>query len=185
MRLEAARLFGFQHAASLIQTGVRPERAMPAPPATIGGRPTSLGFIAMLNAYRASGGAVSGDALGQLLQDHQRGDHVGLAKLIALGHVFAFEWRGRFWIPMFQLDGRDLSCKPGPSQVRAELPASLSGWAVAAWFAEPNALLEGQRPVDLMDSNSPAVLDAARHSVYADTPAPNVAVVPGREPRRD
>jgi len=164
MRLEAARLFGFQHAASLIQTGVRPERAMSVLPAMTGSRPSSSGFIAMLKTYRASGGVASGDAVGQLLQDHQRGDYVSLATLIAFGNVFAFEWRGNIWIPMFQLDGRDLSCKPGPGQVRAELPGSSSGWAVAAWFAEPNALLDGRYPVDLMDSNFPAVLDAARRA---------------------
>ncbi|WP_310383432.1 antitoxin Xre/MbcA/ParS toxin-binding domain-containing protein [Roseateles sp.] len=49
----------------------------------------------------------------------------------------------------------------GAQHVRAELPQPWSDWAVAAWFAAANAHLEGQRPVDRLDSDLDAVLQAA------------------------
>jgi hypothetical protein len=124
--------------------------------------PSSRGFIAMLEAYRPTGGLAPGDFLCRSLQAHQRGDLAHLARLIVDRRVFVLDWRGDSWIPMFQLDGQDLSCRPGPALVRAELEGIVSGWAVAAWFAEPNALLEGRRPVNLVESDLPHVLHAAR-----------------------
>jgi hypothetical protein len=46
----------------------------------------------------------------------------------------------------------------------------MSNWAVAAWFVEPNALLEARRPVELIDADLGAVLAAARGHATARTP---------------
>ncbi len=116
----------------------------------------------MLEAFRSTGGLAPGNLLCQSLLDHQRGDLSHLARLIVDRRLFVFDWRGDSWIPMFQFDGHDLTCKPGPARVRAELPGLCSGWAVAAWFAQPNAKLDGCRPVALMDSDLAAVVEAAR-----------------------
>jgi len=133
--------------------------------------PSSRGFIAMLEAYRATGGLAPGNFLCRSLQAHQRGDLGHLARLIVDRRVFVLDWRGDSWIPMFQFDGQDLSCKPGPALVRAELEGIASGWAVAAWFAEPNVLLEGRRPVNLVESDLPHVLHAARcRTTVAEAP---------------
>jgi len=150
---------------------VRPgEHAVPALAATadhapgddIDPRPSSRGFIAMLEAYRATGGLVPGNFLRRSLQVHQRGDLVHLVRLIVDRRIFVLDWRDDSWIPMFQFDAHDLSCRPGVALVRAELTGLSSGWAVAAWFAQPNALLEGRRPVNLMASDLAHVLHAAR-----------------------
>jgi hypothetical protein len=95
------------------------------------------------------------------------GDAVSLAKLVHSGGVFGFEWRGSLWIPMFQFDANDLSVRRGPQRVRAALPKSCQGWALAAWFASPNASLHEDRPVDLLPLDLGAVIDAA-----ARTPSP-------------
>ena len=124
--------------------------------------PSSRRFIAMLEAYRSTGGLAPGDFLCRSLQEHQRGDIGHLSRLIVDRRVFVLDWRGDSWIPMFQFDRRDLSCKPAPALVRAELEGLTSGWGLAAWFAQPNALLEGRRPVNLMESDLPHVLHAAR-----------------------
>lgn len=142
----------------------RPTPEVPAdPPAVvIDRRPSSAGFAALLSAYRSSGGTARGDDLARLLADHHRGDYVSLARLIVAGDVFGFEWRQTLWIPMFQFDARDLAIKQGARQVLAELTADFDGWALAAWFANGNTWLGGHRPVDLLDRDLPAVLDAAR-----------------------
>ena len=119
-------------------------------------------FTALLSAFRASGGTARGDDLARLLEDHQHGDFVSLARLIAKGHVFGFDWRGVLWIPMFQYDLCTLAIRAGPQQVLAELAGAFDGWALASWFAQPNAWLGDRRPVDLLDSDLAGVLQAAR-----------------------
>ncbi len=124
--------------------------------------PSSRGFIEMLEAYRPTGGLAPGHFLHRSLQDHQRGDLSRLARLIVDRRIFVLDWRGDSWIPMFQFDGNDLACKPGPALVLDELKTLSSGWAVAAWFARPNELLDGCRPVNVMESDLTRVLEAAR-----------------------
>lgn len=141
----------------------------PVPPATeihrdggLGAVPTSRGFVKMLSAYHASGGMARGDNLGRLLDDWQCGDFVSLARLIASGEIFSFRWHGENWVPMFQFDLRDLSCRPGPRQVSAELKSVFDDWTLAVWFIQPNSWLQAQRPLALLESDLPAVLQAAR-----------------------
>ena len=120
------------------------------------------GFVTLLEAFRASGGTAPGDIVGRLLEDHQVGGTVSLAKLVHSGQVFGFEWRSRLWIPMFQFNPDDLSIAAAPQAVRAELPELWSGWTVAMWFATRNAELDSRRPVDLLGSDFAAVLHAAQ-----------------------
>jgi len=124
--------------------------------------PSDRDFFAMRGAYRASGGTARGDDLARLLEDHRRGDRVSLARLVVSGEIFGFEWRRLFWVPMFQFEPRDLSLKRGPRQVLAELASEFDGWTLAIWFSQPNCWLNERRPVDVLDSNLPAVLGAAR-----------------------
>ena len=124
--------------------------------------PSDRDFIAMLAAYRATGGIARTDDLARMLNEQRRAGLDGLAGLIASGTVFGFEWRRSFWLPMFQFEPRDLSVKPAPRQVVAELTDEFDGWALAVWFAQPNSLLQDRRPVDLLDSRLSQVLEAAR-----------------------
>lgn len=123
----------------------------------------------MRDAYRRSGGLARGEELARLLEDQRRGDFVSLAKLIAAGEVLAFEWRDAHWIPMFQFDLGDLSIKPAPRRVLAELSKAFDGWSLAAWFVEPSSWLNRQRPVDLLESDPSAVLEAARADRFIAT----------------
>ena len=124
--------------------------------------PSARGYDAMLAAFRVTGGIARGDDLARLLEYLQRGDFVALARRLVSREVCGFEWHESFWVPMFQFELRDLSIKPGPQRVLAELAAELDGWNRAAWFARPNTWLDEQRPVDLLDSDLAAVLEAAR-----------------------
>lgn len=130
--------------------------------AYIGGIPESRSFVAMLAAFRATGGTARGDDLARLLVEHQCGDFVSLARCLAAGKLFCFQWRGCTWIPMFQFELADLSIKSSPHRVRDELPARFSGWAQAAWFARKHDSLDGHRPVDMFGSDFSRVIDAAR-----------------------
>jgi hypothetical protein len=124
--------------------------------------PSSTGFTAMLQAYRATGGTARGDDLARLLQDRPHGGYVSLARLIATRKVFSFEWRNTYWVPMFQFDLADLSLRPGPQQVMGELNSEFDDWRLAVWFTQPNAWLHGGKPVDVLDTKLKAVIEAAR-----------------------
>lgn len=138
--------------------------ASPAPtPPGPAGSPNGERFAALLHAFRDSGGTARGDDLGQLFEQHLRGDYVSLAKLLVARRVFGFKWRQTLWIPMFQFDAQDLSVKPAGQRVIDELGSAFDGWRLAEWFADANAWLGGRRPVDALDAHLPEVLDAARH----------------------
>ncbi|MBT9493158.1 MAG: hypothetical protein IV107_12635 [Paucibacter sp.] len=122
--------------------------------------PNPRGFIALLEAFRASGGTAPGEIVERLLAEHQIGNAGSLAWLLEARQIFGFEWRASLWIPMFQFDSGDLAPHAGAKQVRAELPPLWSGWAVAAWFAAANTHLAGCRPVDRLNSDLDAVLQA-------------------------
>lgn len=124
--------------------------------------PSDRDFVAMRSGYRATGGMARGDDLARLLEDMQRGDVATLARLIASGEVFGFDWHGSFWVPMFQFELRDLSVRPSVRQVQRELASVFDGWTIAVWFAQRNSWLDEQRPVDLIETQHPAVLHAAR-----------------------
>lgn len=112
--------------------------------------------------YRATGGLASGEDLARLLADQCRGDFIGLARHIADGKVFGFNWQCSFWIPMFQFELSDLSLREPPRQVRAELEEHYAGWGLAAWFVQPSVWLGLRTPLDLLGNNLSAVLQAAR-----------------------
>ena len=120
------------------------------------------GFIALLEAFRATGGTAPVEIVGRLWEEHRVGNTVSLAALLHSGQVFGFEWRGVLWIPMFQFHVDDMVVKGGARRVRGKLPSVWSGWRQASWFATPNAGLNGRSPADVLDSNLAAVLQAAR-----------------------
>jgi len=134
--------------------------------------PASRGFVLMLETYRPTGGTLRADDLVHLLEGQHQGDCSSLARLIVAGAVSGFKWHGDLWIPMFQFDLRDLSLKPSPGQVRAELGPAFYGWTAAAWFARRNRELAGQRPVNLLDTQLATVLEAARTACTQGVAAP-------------
>jgi len=134
------------------------------------GGPSSEGFVALLSAFRASGGTAPSAEVARLLKQRPHGASINSLNLIASGPAFCFEWRGLQWMPMFQFNALDLALTLASQQVRAELDAALDSWAVAAWFARPHAWLYGLRPVDLIDSNLTAVLQAAHRDRSESSP---------------
>ncbi len=127
-----------------------------------GSLPNLADFQSLRAAYRQTGGVARGDELARLLEGRKRGACVNLAKLIVGRGVFAFRWCEELWFPMFQFDLRDLSLKMAHRPVLAELAPVFDNWALADWFARPNAWLFDRSPVDLLGSKLPAVLEAAR-----------------------
>jgi hypothetical protein len=129
------------------------------------GRPDAIdhddGFAAMRDAYRSRGGLVRCDELMGRLEVESPREAVRLAQLLACGEVLGFERQHAFWVPMFQF-GAGVAPRRGVRDVLRDLPPEFDPWRRAAWFVEPNAWLDGALPLDVIETDRGAVLDAAR-----------------------
>jgi hypothetical protein len=156
------------------------QRADPASPATVAPArsaahpaseftPGDNGFIALCQAYRASGGISRGSDLAHWMVGRGQGDTRHLAALIVGGEAFSFDWRGTFWVPMFQFNPLQPAWGDGARQVLTELRPVLDGWSLAGWFVRGNGWLAGERPLDLLATAPQQVLAAARADRYVIT----------------
>jgi hypothetical protein len=116
-------------------------------------------FVEMLRAYRRSGG-LAREA--EILERTHAARSPGWKVDSDSGALICFEWGQRFWLPWFQFDPADMSLRPGPGRVVAELSPIFDGWGLASWFARPNLWIGNARPVDLIDDCLAGVLGAAR-----------------------
>ncbi|MDM0033453.1 hypothetical protein QTI33_15060 [Variovorax sp. J22P271] len=119
-------------------------------------------FIALLNAYRATGGLLRGDDLIHLMASRCSGDHASLSSSIAAGEILCFDWNQTLWIPVFQLDRESLGATTATRRLLAELSGAFDGWAAAHWLVAANAWLGECTPLELLGTHLEAVLDAAR-----------------------
>ncbi len=124
-------------------------------------------FVAMLRAFRETGGLARGDEVAESLAQRGAGDVSRLARGIVSGEVLGFDWKGEVWVPLFQFDLRSMAIRPEVRQVAGELPSCFDTWAQAMWFAMPNVRLGERTPADALVTDLPSVLDAARADRFA------------------
>ncbi|MEO7129471.1 MAG: hypothetical protein ABI040_11525 [Rhodoferax sp.] len=119
-------------------------------------------FVAMRATYRISGGMLRAENLAQLLEAHSRKGASSLDNLLASRAVYGFHWHESMWIPMFQFDPDKLSVNHPASRVREALGPDFDDWSLASWFTRKNPKLENRRPVDLLKTGYPELMQAAR-----------------------
>jgi len=118
--------------------------------------------LTMANAYRRSGGLVSGTEATLLLRRHSTQPLSLLARWIVTRRVVSYTWQSETLVPLFQFERNDMTVRRDTSQVVDELAGAFDDWELASWFAQPNSWLQGAAPVELIDVDQPAVLQAAR-----------------------
>jgi hypothetical protein len=121
-------------------------------------------FIALLNAYRASGGLADGSEIAA------RQSFTGLsalARAITTRTVVSLDWAGQRWLPIFQFEPGDLAVRAPVRALIDELTDVLDDWELADWFVEPNAWLGGAPPLRLVDTDFARVHDTARALRFA------------------
>lgn len=128
--------------------------------------PSGVGFVALLAAYRASGGTMRCEDMMQQIRARQRGQDASLLRMIAARHVLSFQWRNSIWLPLFQFEVEgNAPCarlKVMAHDVITTLSNRLDDWGKAAWFVQSNAMLAGRKPVDTIEEDFPSVLRAAQ-----------------------
>lgn len=127
-------------------------------------------FLALLAAYRASGGLATGP---EIAARRPFGGLSVLARAIAAREVIGMEWGGQRWLPFFQFERGGVAVREPVRVLVAELRDlhdlhDLHGdWDLAQWFVQPNASLDGAQPLHLLDTDFPRVHDAARALRFA------------------
>jgi hypothetical protein len=134
-----------------------------------GDRPNLRDFDSLMAAYMWSGGLARHQEVSLRLQESYGGTPTTLDRLLNSHAVFAFDWRGSLWLPMFQFQQPGMAVKPVARRVLAELGGVFDGWSLAVWYLQQNIWLADRRPLDLIDNNPPAVLAAARGDRFIAT----------------
>jgi hypothetical protein len=153
----------FEPALSLQLVSAVPARPQPRPrPARpflwIDGarRPTEI-----LHAFERSGGVWTGVEVERMLHRRTAQPISLLARWIVDSLVISLPWRGDYLLPAFQFDVANATVRRPVFEVLEALGGSLKDLELAAWFALPNESLHGVAPVDMIDDDPAAVLDAA------------------------
>jgi hypothetical protein len=123
-------------------------------------------FVAMLPAFRSSGGLATSAEIGDRVARRRPDGLSELSRQIAAGDLISFEWNDSRWLPMFQFDLLTMEMDDGARAVARELASFLDGWEITTWFAAPHAALRGALPVDTLKKNLIATIDAARLDRY-------------------
>ena len=124
-------------------------------------------FIAMLDAYRSSGGLARAPEILAMFKRAGGPDVSALARWVVSRELICFEWQAQTWLPVFQFNRRDLSPDRRLGPVFGELAQIYDHWDVATWFSLPNPWLAQRVPVDTVRRDHGAVLEAARAERFA------------------
>jgi hypothetical protein len=134
-----------------------------------GDRPNARDFEAMLASYMWSGGLARHQEVAWRLEETDAGTPQTLQRMLDSKAVFAFDWRGSLWLPMFQFHQPEMFVKPASRRVISELADVFDGWSLAVWYLQQNMWLDNRRPIELIDRHSSAVLAAARGDRFIAT----------------
>lgn len=138
----------------------------PVVPRPAAAAPQDSLFIALLNAFRSSGGLQRLSAL-QAIRSSSWDDDVieALPARVADRSVLGITWNREAWVPNFQFDGHGATKLPAATAF-LELTPSHDPWELAAWFVTPSTWLQHVRPIDLLEMAPTRVLEAARADRY-------------------
>jgi hypothetical protein len=123
-------------------------------------------FIAMLDAYRRSGGLARAQELAVTWKSCGERRLSELANWIVKRKVISLEWQSIIWLPLFQFNRVDMTLVPGLEDSLSELVVVRDHWQIANWFSLPNHWLADCTPADMLATAASEVLNAARAERY-------------------
>ena len=128
--------------------------------------PSDHAFVGLVTAFRRYGGLARGDEIADRLLQLHGTNLSSLARRIVARELICFEWHGELWLPLLQFDWVDMSLQPAMKQVAAELAGVFDAWEVCCWLATPNSSLDDRTPLDVLENDPGAVLQAAREDRF-------------------
>ena len=119
-------------------------------------------FEIMRRAYAQHGGLASADEVAHRLRLRSEQPISVLARWIVARKIVNLRWQSQTLIPLFQFDLQDMSLRSGAVNAIAELTGAFDDWELALWFVQANAWLHDAAPIDQIEEDEAAVLEAAR-----------------------
>ena len=119
-------------------------------------------FLDMSSAFGTQGGWVSGDEMSRRMRRRWDQPISVLANWVMRREIVNIVRPSGILIPVFQFNSEDLRVRPVVRAALAELAGVFDDWEIAVWFAQPNAWLHEQRPLDLAARDDATVAEAAR-----------------------
>jgi hypothetical protein len=155
------RMFGEQRILEQLVEALTPQQEPPAPAALLQARRNAQARKQLLDEFGALKAVEVADLAGSTAENRSatanRWRHEG--------RIFGVRYQDAVYFPGFQFadDGQPL---PAIRDLLAVLvPAGLTPWEIALWFATRTSALDDRRPVDLLVDDPHALIDAARHEV--------------------
>ena len=119
-------------------------------------------FQTMWHAYSLHGGLASPDEVARRLRLRSEQPISVLARWIVARKIVNFVWQSQTLIPLFQFELQDMSLRISAVKAIAELTSVFDDWELALWFVQANAWLRDIAPIDRIEEDEAAVLEAAR-----------------------
>lgn len=116
---------------------------------------------AVLRRYQQHHGLAGGDEVAARLRGHVAQPISTLARWIVGREVVVLPGH-TVLLPLFQFDFDAGRVSPAVGAVLAELRPVFDDWDLVSWFATPNALLDAALPMQCLDGDPAALIEAAR-----------------------
>lgn len=120
----------------------------------------------LIRCYRQGGGLLEANALAVRMRARCAQPVSRLARWIVSRDIVVIAANGALLVPLFQLDEAGCEVRPAVGRVLLELHGVFDDRETAQWFVQPNAWIDDRWPMDLLDSDPHAVVEAARADRY-------------------
>jgi hypothetical protein len=116
----------------------------------------------LVKSYRRGGGLIEANALALRLRERSDQPISRLARWIVGRDVVVVAGHGVLLVPLFQFDTATGEVLAVVRRVLDELNGAFDDREVAHWFVQPNCWIDDHWPLDLLESDPAAVVEAAR-----------------------
>jgi hypothetical protein len=111
------------------------------------------------NEFMSDVGALTSQEIATLNQSQAKNKAAYAHRLKAETKIFAVEFKGEQRYPAFQFDMETGKPKAIIKDILELVKDEWSGWQLALWFISANGYLDGKTPLEVMDTESGAVLE--------------------------
>lgn len=144
-----------------LATAMTPDIPLPTPPVVLQARRNAEARAALLSEF----GALTAAQVSELAGSEAKNTSALAGRWRREGRLIAVEHHGTMYYPGFQFDIDGKPKAPVAEVLKHLSHPSMTLWQQALWFTSANGWLDGRRPVDVLDEEGEAVVDAAREAL--------------------
>ena len=118
-------------------------------------------YLAMLDAFDATGGVVTGDELAMWARAWADQPLSLVARWLVKREIVHFGWQGATCVPLFQFDFQARARRQGLQDSLSQLACAFDDWEMSEWFGLPNVWLDDASPASRLAHDPAGVIAAA------------------------